>query len=465
MNIDLIETMAHSLSNVDVINMALAGPEMNKSLKHIIAKRRLDNFTSVLEKTLRMAHNVLIFTNQEIANLMFLAEDRWMPKVIMDNILEKLTSYMEPTFAVVYESYDDFEPHIKFRTTVDNFFVLVSFDAGISCTSCRPVYDWHGVSLSRIDIYSTAKTLLMSWSKKYDQRVDTISYTYDDTNFITKEREHRIYDTYTRFDLFKMTPPQDNHDNHSNYESDDSDYESDDSDYDSDDSGYDSDVPYDLFLALVPTKSIDQVIDVGHEYYAHASIVKKTVESVFFQPRNCIEEIIYKSADVVSKFLLRYQTWSTSKNDGYVHARHEPEWIDHSFDVFVDELKTFTEKLFGEWTCDRDYINDGDEQLWTFTRKMHDSVFVLTFCMAEGCFSWDLRIDQYSIYVNALTRQYSTSVDILFDDEDFEDDDGKQFEEKKLNVLFETIGFEKTPCRSCAKIKHFTKEEVDTILD
>ena len=444
MNIDMIESMTRSLSNTDVINMSLSGSEMNDMLKHVIKKRRIDAFTSSLEKTLRLAHNTLIFTNRAIADKMFMSESEWMPSAIMDDILEKLVTYMEPTFEVVEESlsYDDQDPHIEFSRTIDDFVVSLSFAAGISCTTYRPVYDWHGVSLSGVDIYTTSNTLLMSWSKKYNQRTDTISYTRDDTNFISREHTHPIRDTTTRFDLFEMTPPQDKRD------------------IDSDD---DNERYCHLFDSLISVESIDQVINADHEYYAHASAIKKTMDTVFFQPRNCIEEIMYKSADVVSKFLLRYQTWSTCDNDGYVHAREFPEWFEHSFDVFVDELKTFSEKLFGEWVCDRDYINNGYDRMWTFTRKMYDAVFVVTFGVIEGGFSWDLMIDEYSVYMNALSREYSVSIDL--DTDDFEEDvDGKRFEQKKLDVLFKTIGFEKTPAHSRDKINHFTEEELDIII-
>jgi hypothetical protein len=101
--------------------------------------------------------------------------------------------------------------------------------------------------------------------------------------------------------------------------------------------------------------------------------------------------------------------------------------------------------------------------MWTFTRKMYDAVFVVTFSAIEGGFSWDLMIDEYSVYMNALSREYSVSIDL--DTDDFEEDvDGKRFEQKKLDVLFETIGFEKTSAHSRDKINHFTEEELDIII-
>lgn len=438
MNIDLIESVSRSLSNVDVINMALVGPDMKESLKHVIAKRRIDNFARSLEKVLRLANNVRMFTNEEIADMMFLCEEHWIHSDIMNNILEKLSSYMEPMFETVDISYDGLEPFIEFTTTVDDFVVSLIFDAGISCTTYRPVYDWHGVSLSRIDIYSKTHTFLMSWSKNYDKRIDTISYTHNDEDFISREHKHDVRDTFVRFDSFKMTPSVDM-----------------DTDTDSDEDGM-----YFLYDGLISTQSVDQMIDPDHKCYKFASEAERVMDNVFFKPRNCVEEIMYKSSDVVSKFLIRYQTWSTTNDDRYVHARDEPEWYDHSFFVFVDDLNTYTKKLFGEWVCDRDYINDEYEQLWTFTRKMHDSIFVLTFCIIECCFSWTLVIDKYDVNVNILTQEYSVSID----DDEVEDDDGKQFEEKKLNVLFESIGLKKTHPYMCMKPRHFTSEEISNIL-
>ena len=91
---------------------------------------------------------------------------------------------------------------------------------------------------------------------------------------------------------------------------------------------------------------------------------------------------------------------------------------------------------------------------------MHDSIFVLTFCIIECCFSWTLVIDKYDVNVNILTQEYSVSID----DDEVEDDDGKQFEEKKLNVLFESIGLKKTHPYMCVKPRHFTSEEISNIL-
>lgn len=466
MNIDLIETISRSLSNADIVNLAVSNPELHIFLKDTLEKRRLNELSSKLEDVLRFANNARIFANKEIANWMFMCEDDWMHKDVMEDILEKMASYLEPMFETVDLSYDDFEPNMTSRIKIDDFVIDLNIDAGIMCASQRPVYDWCGVSFKRIDIYHKRGVFLMSWTKKYEKRVDTITYGFGD--FVTKKLNHHVRDTFVRFDTFRMTPQLRPVSRRDFYE------DSDDSDDDSSTGGYDSEeldicCPCVLHDKLITTHMISHAIGVDETYHKYATEMKRVVDSIFTKRRNIIEDILYKTDEVTSKFLLRYQTWSTCKHEGYVHAREYPEWFDKDFDAFVDALKSHSQKLFDDWVCDMDYINDGYEQLWTFTRKIQDATFVLTMCLIEGGFSWNLQIGKYEMWINPLAREYSFYVD---ENEDpdcpnnsiAQDDDGKQFEEKKLHVLFEEIGLKKTSWKTHTKIEHFTKEELDNIL-
>jgi hypothetical protein len=269
-----------------------------------------------------------------------------------------------------------------------------------------------------------------------------------------------VYDTFVRFDSFKSTPniahEYPNNVARRGYE-----YDEDNADDDHEyDEGYDYDSDH-LFPEDMYDHLTSDEVDYG-VYRPYAEEIKRIMNVVFFKPRNIIEEILFKTDEVVSNFLYRYQTWSTCENEGYIHTREEPAWFDSSHDGFVNDLKACSRSLFKNWTYEDN--TDDFSTMWTFTTKDKYTTR-LTFYIGESSLEWSIQMGRYDIYMNVMTRGYDFSVDTGedLDDPDFDgtDDSETQFYHKKMNTVFDDIGFQKN---HNWKVKHFTKEEIDNII-
>ncbi|AGE50350.1 hypothetical protein ATCVCanal1_912L [Acanthocystis turfacea Chlorella virus Canal-1] len=468
MNIDIIEMLCQKLGNSDIVNMSLMNRETSDMMKDVVEKRRLKNFMEntgpAMEAALRLLNGMRMFVNKEIADMMYESEYKWMHTDIMNNILEKMRKYLNG-YKTVMLSYDCMDPTLYVETKMGEYSIHATLNAGISCSSSRPVYNWHGVSIRTIDIYQNKGAFLMSWRKKYDEQTTLINYTRDGERFIERHHTHNVYDTFVRFDSFKSTPniahKYPNNVAKRGYE-----YNEDNSDDNSDDDcEYDEDYDYDsdhLFPEDMYDHLTSDEVDYGM-YRPYAEEIKRIMNVVFFKPRNIIEEILFKADEVVSKFLYRYQTWSTCENEEYIHAQEEPQWFDAPHDEFVDELKAQTRTLFADWTYED--ISDDFITMWMFTTK-DEYTTQLTFHVGDcSTFEWTLKMGKYDIHINAMTREYCFSIDSDedLDDPDFDGTDVSdvQFYQKKMNVVFDDIGFKHNPGM---KVRHFTKEEINNIL-
>jgi hypothetical protein len=515
LNIDLLEIVSRSLSNADVVNLSVINQEMNETMNTIVSKKRVEQFARDLEDALRLVHNAKMFANREIANMMFLCEENWPVNATMNKILEKLAAYLKPKFEVEDMMYDDAEPNLTVRARIDKFVVDIWIKAGIGGAMDKPMYNWNGVAINKIDIYQERGTVLMSWTKKHAEQVTEISHpnyrvleNHDNARlypmiFKSREYTHHIFDTFMHFDTIEMTPVMDELKTYADYvahiaererkidernetvreDSDDGDDEDSeyDSDEDEDDSGYDSeygsvfgsDFNIDEASAYLPDdlrqhlRSIDEIeIDQNDPYNPYVVSTKRVVNTVFFEPRNIIEEIIYKTDDVVSKFLYRYQTWSTcTGGNGYIHAREDPEWFDKDYDTFVSGLKEYSKQQFRSWNFE-DESDDGFI-MWKFTTVVNNMKVALQFFVIEGCFSWNVEIGKYSVWIHPLEKKYSLVVEgnhnVNDGEDDMDDDGGKQFIDTGMNELFEEIGFAKSPHNE-RPLEHFTSEELDEII-
>ncbi|AGE51720.1 hypothetical protein PBCVCVM1_114R [Paramecium bursaria Chlorella virus CVM-1] len=494
---DELEIISRSLGNVDVVNLSMANRDMFTMMRPIVDKKRVDQFAINLENALRLVHNAKIFANREIADKLNECEVYWPPNALMDNILQKMSSYLQPTFSVEDMMYDDADPNLMMRACIDEFVVDVWIKAGIGGALYKPMYNWNGVTIDRIDIYQKRGSVLMSWSKKHEEQMTKISYSYGDKKFHTREYKHPIFDTFTRFDKIEMTPVMGKvklyedyialiaeqnrnikeRDAMQNANDDVDDCSDDDSLYDDIDPEDAAWLPNDIYQHLRPVD--DVVINKNDNYHSYTKVMKHVVDMVFFKPQNIVEDMIYKADDVISKFLFRYQTWSTSQSTGYIHAREVPEWFDKNYDIFVADLKEYSKKKFSSWQFiepqfdlidddeddddeDDDDEDDDDEDmnlapLWKFTTCVNKQKITIIFWISSGMLSWGVDIDGERVHIHALDKTYWSSrlvtvngvVNFNFD---------KQFS------ILEDIGFSRIEQHEInTKTKHFTNEEKELI--